>query len=151
MRRPSSGALSGFASFSTTFLDLDSRAHVLSWNRQQHMLFFDVAAAFPCLAHSWPFKTLVAYGAPPELLRLLEGIYWMAITYGSLGLEIRILFAVDCGVLQGCPLSGTLSAVALNPFLEVLDSIFQRPGFGIIRACADDLGANRKRISTFRK
>ena len=45
------------------------------------------------------------------------------------------------GVLQGCPLSGTLFAIALGPFLDKLDRILGRGAHEIVRACADDIGA----------
>eukprot|EP00959_Pyramimonas_sp_CCMP1952_P323638 6773090-Pyramimonas_sp.AAC.1 len=51
------------------------------------------------------------------------------------------------GVLQGCPLSGSLFAIAIDSFLWDVFRSVQRPGHGQIRACADDIGA----VLSFRK
>ena len=49
----------------------------------------------------------------------------------------------SCGILQGCPLSGSLFAIALDPFLNALRKKFDDKApqgrSGISRACADDI------------
>ncbi|CAK0790139.1 unnamed protein product, partial [Prorocentrum cordatum] len=47
-------------------------------------------------------------------------------------------FWIWSGIVQGCVLSGALSALALSPFLKDLEACIEQPGLG---ACADDLGA----------
>ena len=52
---------------------------------------------------------------------------------------MRFLFRILCGIIQGCPLSGSLFVIALNPFLNCFETLL---GTGeIMRAFADDLGA----------
>eukprot|EP00972_Heterocapsa_arctica_P045683 6741317-Heterocapsa_arctica.AAC.1 len=46
------------------------------------------------------------------------------------------------GVLQGCPLSGLLFAVSLDPYLRWMKHDIEDAGLGVIRACADDIGAS---------
>eukprot|EP00959_Pyramimonas_sp_CCMP1952_P243679 5093574-Pyramimonas_sp.AAC.1 len=50
---------------------------------------------------------------------------------------------MNSGVLQGCPLSGSLYVIASNPFLLDLEHCLVARGrlLGVVRACADDLGA----------
>eukprot|EP00747_Dinoflagellata_sp_TGD_P169423 gnl/TRDRNA2_/TRDRNA2_198387_c0_seq1.p2 gnl/TRDRNA2_/TRDRNA2_198387_c0~~gnl/TRDRNA2_/TRDRNA2_198387_c0_seq1.p2 ORF type:complete len:108 (+),score=4.16 gnl/TRDRNA2_/TRDRNA2_198387_c0_seq1:377-700(+) len=50
-----------------------------------------------------------------------------------------------CRVLQGCPLSGTLFIIVLNPFLYLLNTILSGPRV-IARAFADDIAAIRESL-----
>eukprot|EP00973_Karenia_brevis_P023818 3285794-Karenia_brevis.AAC.1 len=47
---------------------------------------------------------------------------------------------VTSGVSQGCPLSGSLWAIAFHPILEIFQRKIEEPGLGVVRACADDVG-----------
>ena len=49
------------------------------------------------------------------------------------------LFQVLSGVLQGCPLSGSIFALAADGFLRRLRRILSCGGHGVLRACADDI------------
>ena len=51
------------------------------------------------------------------------------------------LFNILAGVLQGCPLSGSLFVICIDPLLEFFRSHIEKPGLGKVRACADDIGA----------
>ena len=44
------------------------------------------------------------------------------------------------GVLQGCPLSGTLFLFAVNPFIRDMEVSITRVHRGLVRVCADDIG-----------
>ena len=50
------------------------------------------------------------------------------------------------GVIQGDPLAGFLFVIILDPCLHLLYNTFEQPGYGYVRACADDLGAVLKDI-----
>ena len=54
-----------------------------------------------------------------------------------------VMFFMWSGVLQGCPLSGSLYVIAANAFLMDLESCMVRNQkmFGVTRSCADDIGA----------
>ena len=54
------------------------------------------------------------------------------------GPSSTLLYTIVSGVLQGCPGSGSLFSIALDPCLRRLASIVFGPG--IARACADDVG-----------
>lgn len=63
----------------------------------------------------------------------------------------HLLFNILCGVLQGCPLSATLFVMCINPFLEHMDQSVVARNLGVIRACADDIGAALKSFQYLRK
>ena len=46
---------------------------------------------------------------------------------------------VTSGVIQGCALSGFLFAMAMDPFFNAFNDRIVKPGFGLVRACADDV------------
>eukprot|EP00973_Karenia_brevis_P087605 12148963-Karenia_brevis.AAC.1 len=51
---------------------------------------------------------------------------------------------VGAGVLQGCPLSGSLYALVTDIFLCELKEYINDQGLGVITACADDIGGALK-------
>ena len=50
------------------------------------------------------------------------------------------LFEMACGVLQGCPLSGTLFFFACNCSVKDLEVSIEQAKMGWTRACADNIG-----------
>eukprot|EP00973_Karenia_brevis_P025649 3537986-Karenia_brevis.AAC.1 len=53
---------------------------------------------------------------------------------------------VTSGVIQGCPLSGTLFVLATQPILAHLHEVIDASGKGVTRACADDIGCCYKSL-----
>ena len=53
----------------------------------------------------------------------------------------KFIFNILSGVLQGCPLSGTLFVIVMDPIMFLFTKYICSPGFGQVRACADDIGA----------
>ena len=58
----------------------------------------------------------------------------------------NFIFLILCGVLQGCPLSGTLFVMVMDPIMHLFQIYIEDPGHGRIRACADDVGGAIKRL-----
>ena len=56
---------------------------------------------------------------------------------------------IQAGVLQGCPFSGSIFAIALDPILAFMEKRLRRGSLGIVRACADDIGAALSSIKGF--
>ena len=71
---------------------------------------------------------------------MIRGIYNHAVAFTCIDGELHSLFWFLCGVLQGCPASAFLFN-ALDPFLAMLQEHVINKKLGILRACADDLGA----------
>lgn len=107
----------------------------------------DFAAAFPSLSRKFIFVVLRAMRLPHGLLHLIEKLY------RDLGAGVLLNGAEACrikpasGIKQGCPLSGALLALCLDPFICCY---MTRITFISSRLCAfaDDIGValvNNKR------
>jgi len=98
---------------------------------------FDIAAAFPSLVHAWMWLVFSAVDLPSGVLNIIKGIYLMNIASSN----SFILFIVRAGVLQGCPLSGSIFALCTHPFYSYFKAEIDDKGLGMTRCCADDVGA----------
>ncbi len=109
-----------------------------------------LAAAFPSLAHSWLKQVIRRMMLPTGFLNFIDGICHLNIAFTSVGGSLVALFSVLRGVLQGFPLSGYLFAWAIDPTLAELQSRLDARGLAVTRACADDVGAAVRALTTFR-
>jgi hypothetical protein len=110
------------------------------YNEKAGIALFDFSAAFPSLSHKWLFAVLTAMRIPSHIISVLRQLYShcrMDIVFGGIsGYSIDI----NAGIKQGCPASGSLFALALDPFLRfVLQRIPMR--LSTLVAFADDLAA----------
>mgnify|MGYP002176889572 CR=1 FL=1 len=53
---------------------------------------------------------------------------------------IKFMFVILSGVLQGCPLSGSLFVMAIDPLLHMFRIKLEDSALGMVCACADDIG-----------
>ena len=58
---------------------------------------------------------------------------------------VYVLFQVTRGVLQGCPLSGSLFVIVMDPILFKFSKFVVSQGLGTVLACADDIGVSLRR------
>ena len=105
------------------------------------LAFWDFAAAFPSVAHAWLFLVLEARGVPDGFLAVIVAMYDMVCAFAVADGCTTFLFWILTGVLQGCPLSGMLFAIIMDPFLVKFEMDICSTGKGCVRACADDVGA----------
>ena len=102
---------------------------------------FDFATAFPSVAHDWLFLVLRACSAPSWFINFIECLYFVNHTFQMSSYGKQFLFNICCGVLQGCPASATLFILCVDPFLHHFELSLVPKDKGMIRACADDIGA----------
>jgi hypothetical protein len=114
------------------------------------LAFFDIAAAFTSLFHSWMFLALEACGAPSGLYQLVQAMYTCISTSTVIDGRKFFLYWIWSGVLQGCPLSGMLFAISLDPLLRKFLAEVETNGKAAVRACADDIGGALKSITTLK-
>lgn len=127
-------------------VDLVARAaNVRDTSLLPQLLCFDFAAAFPSLSHAFLFLTLLFHVIPDGLMRFLETLYDGNKCFGVFdGVQV-FLYEVRAGILQGCPLSGTLFVfvVTLDVFLRYLAAML--PG-SVTGAFADDIASISKEL-----
>jgi hypothetical protein len=106
------------------------------------LCFLDIAAAFPSLLHDFLKAVLDKFLGHHPLNHMISTMY----TGNTCDIVIRgsVLpgFRVLCGVRQGCPLSGSLFALAFHPIIVSLSDSLYRVSMTIghdIFAYADDL------------
>jgi len=112
------------------------------------IVLFDFAAAFPSVAHAWLRAVLVAIKVPTGLLNVFDGLYHTNTAFWNIDGQTRFLFHILSGVLQGCPLSGSLFVIAIDPLLFQFRRQVMDPLLGQVRACADDIGAALARLDS---
>ncbi|XP_054720777.1 uncharacterized protein LOC129230404 [Uloborus diversus] len=78
----------------------------------------DVSNAFGSLSHNAIFKAVEASGAGPTLLRLVKDIYSDCSTRFLSTEGVTDAVRISAGVKQGCPLSGMLFNLALDPAIR---------------------------------
>ena len=75
------------------------------------LAFFDYATAFSSIAHQWLMAVLFIMGVPDGLLDFIKSIYFLNSTSVRFGEACVFLAWIFSGVLQGCPLSGSLFVI----------------------------------------
>ena len=82
----------------------------------------DLKNAFPSLIQAFLFLVLRLAGVYEALIKVTEGVYDNARAFASLdGGPMQFLFLLASGIMQGCPLSGTMFAITFDPFLRDLE------------------------------
>eukprot|EP00959_Pyramimonas_sp_CCMP1952_P141596 2963366-Pyramimonas_sp.AAC.1 len=105
---------------------------------------FDLSAAFPSLGRVWFFAALGHFGIPAGLMNLFRALYYAPNSCTKTDGVRHTMFAIESGVAQGCPASGSAWAIAIDPLTRHLAKFVEhRDGTpnldaGYIAACADD-------------
>lgn len=83
-------------------------------------LSLDQEKAFDRVDHQYLFKTLEAFGFGPYFVSLIKLLYKEIYSMLSLNGSLTRPFSVSRGIRQGCPLSGLLYAISIEPLLVLL-------------------------------
>ncbi len=148
--------------FLENVVDLDSASRIFSmhflnqcYNPCAHLPLipilplFDFMAAFPSVIHEWIFLCLRHRGFPIGFINFILAIYHQASAFAFINGRLQFLFPFLSGVLQGCPASAFLFNSSLDPFLNHFSEIV-RTRSGILRVCADDVGAALRTLRCLR-
>ena len=84
------------------------------------LIFFDFCAAFPSVAHVLIFLTLEAIGIPLGLVNYFRALYHSNRCFGCLSGNAIFLYEILSGIIHGCPASGTIFLIVVDPFLRCL-------------------------------
>ena len=111
---------------------------------------FDFESAFPSLFHDFLEWYLAATGMPESLHSWVMSFFAWCVASVREGSGYTFFLLIMSGIIQGCPLSGTLFALSSHPLLAFIeeylkqagdkynDELFQ--GHSLAQACADDIG-----------
>ena len=122
-------------------IDVDTDCHIASHLCPSGavLALFDFAAVFPSVAWLYLFLVLEFSGVPDFYIKFVKKLYTNARHYLRLLGRTRYAFTPLAGTKQGCPLSGSLFVLVIDPVIAFLQS---RLGpCDSIRAFADDLAA----------
>eukprot|EP00959_Pyramimonas_sp_CCMP1952_P137662 2881093-Pyramimonas_sp.AAC.1 len=132
--------------FGTNIIELDAHARAYSMLPCAELdlpalVAFDFAQAFPSVSHRWMRHMLQAIRLPTALIDFLMFLYSGVNCYSEFGGVLIFMFPILSGSIHGCPASGTIFAVCMEPFVRDFDHAIVSKSRGIVRLCADDVGA----------
>ena len=104
------------------------------------MIAFDIEAAFPSIAHTYMWQVLQRYAIPMSYINILKGMYHNYRIQLRVGGRVFNGFSIQAGIKQGCPCSGSLFALGLDPFIRMV-CLRIPPAVGKFLAFADDMAA----------
>ena len=129
-------------------MNLDTYAQVFgAAGRGAPLAFFDFAAAFPSVMHSWIMIVIEQNSTPDGFRQIIRAMYGFVECGTVPEGAYFFMYLILSGVLQGCPLSGLIFAMAVDPFLNKFVAEAEDTGAAVIRACADDIGAALRDVS----
>ena len=111
------------------------------------LLLFDFMAAFDSLGHAFIFLALRHYKVPEGMYLFFVALYTDNKCYAVFGGVKRFLYKILSGILQGCPASGSLFVLAIDPLLRMFKSRFEG---GRTKAFADDLATMLTKLRQIR-
>lgn len=106
--------------------------------RSAAAILVDFRTAFPALSRRWLLKVLRAMGMPLGMVRVVEQLYINCECMLVFSGEVVGTMAITSGIKQGCPMSGSLFALAVDPFLRCI-LVTSVVGLLRLEAYADDL------------
>ena len=112
------------------------------------LCFFDFAAAFPSILHDYLLAILSLIGLPSGQRNAIHSFYHLCVSFLMNGNQLMFFTFMLSGVIQGCPLSGSLFAIALDPVLSLMNKKIEQRDLGHVRACADDIGIVLRSLSS---
>ena len=100
------------------------------------IILFDFCAAFPSVAHELIMIICGAMGLPEGLLNYIRSLYEDNVCIYRGCASDRTLYKIESGIIQGCPLSGSIFVLTVDPFLKLLKKTIPS---ATNRAFADDI------------
>lgn len=102
------------------------------------LIFVDFLAAFPSVRRRWIRRVLEVMGVPGQARRLVESLYLDTFALVAVGAAEPVPIRVLSGIRQGCPASGCIFALAIDPVLRGIMGCSPSPLNRLV-AFADDL------------
>eukprot|EP00959_Pyramimonas_sp_CCMP1952_P352036 7375827-Pyramimonas_sp.AAC.1 len=115
----------GGRNFGNHIMNLDAETRLTSLGddaseRRPRFGSFDFRVVFPSMSQQWLRAVLRRFGLPQGHLNALEALPEGSVGYFNVGSQRVRLFGTSRGVPHGCPLSGTLWALGMDPLVRHL-------------------------------
>ena len=107
----------------------------------------DLLSVFPRVSHEFLFLVLKYIKAPDSVISFIKALYF-AVKFFSFNGKYKFAFFAKGCMLQGCPLSASLFVMVMYPFLNHFQQELVSQSYGVIYACADDLGGTLLSITS---
>ena len=114
------------------------RYGILQCVKSAGCVLLDVKAAFPSLLHFWIEFVLSTMGIPSFFLNSVRALYRRISVDMMLGGRRFPGFEIHRGVRQGCPMSGSIFVLCLDPVLRKIQAVLPSPQ-NSLSAFADDM------------
>lgn len=128
---------------------LGIEAHLDEWATHHDapagVMLLDVEAAFPSVSHEWLHRFFKHIGSPAALCRCLKMAYSGLSTVVSFGTSCSRSFRLRAGVRQGCPASGSIFAMLLDPWVRLLGRRLSVPEH-VVAVYADDVAVGARSL-----
>eukprot|EP00959_Pyramimonas_sp_CCMP1952_P300938 6296149-Pyramimonas_sp.AAC.1 len=137
--------------FGNNIIELDAASPIYSTPQNAsvampYLLSFDFQQAFPSAAHEWIHFVLRQMQLPSFIRWFFAELHRCVQCFSATMARHTLLCFVQSGNVQGCPGSGFLFAICADPSMQDFDRSVNLRNCGIIKACADDIGAAVARI-----
>lgn len=106
--------------------------------RSAAAIFFDFRTAFPSLSRCWLIRVLRGMHVPCGVARAVAEMYANCDSMLLIGGVLVGDVAITSGIKQGCPMSGSLFALSVDPFLRSI-LVSSLVGWIRLEGYADDL------------
>jgi hypothetical protein len=108
------------------------------FNIEAGMVLFDFSAAFPSVCHKFLFAALARLGVPAWFCTALRKLYRKCKAHILIGGSSEFVIKIQAGIRQGCPASGSIFALLLDPFVRCICLRLPRP-LNSLGVFADDI------------
>eukprot|EP00959_Pyramimonas_sp_CCMP1952_P327485 6855644-Pyramimonas_sp.AAC.1 len=105
--------------FCNNIMIMDTLGRIAGWrpdagSEYPVQILFDIAAAFPSLGRQWLFAALANFQYAEGFINAVHALYDGGQAMITLDGAYRFVCFMRSGVAQGCPLSGTIWAIAMD-------------------------------------
>ena len=96
-------------------LEAQTIRNLIMGARNPSMFLMDIKAGFPSVAWDWVWWVLGEMECPALLIRAAKALYGGSTAQIAVGGMRGVVIAISSGIKQGCPMSGSLWRLALDP------------------------------------
>jgi endonuclease/exonuclease/phosphatase family metal-dependent hydrolase len=132
------GFIAGRSIWDAVMLFEAAALHLARRDGDAALIFIDFRAAFPSILHGWIRAVLFATGLPGSFIRAFLSLYIAVSATVRFGSGSSSSFPMLSGIRQGCPASGAIFALCIDPLLRRIYAWLPSPWSKLV-AYADDL------------